>query len=135
MNIGTITVVLIPFIFVIVIEWLKNKDKRIRYELQANLYSKALENGQPIPTELFFEPKKKNNPINPLNVGIICVAIGIGLTLLFLLMSIFGTQIDNGFSTVMKVFSAMGIIPFLIGVAFVIIHFVGKKKSSVEDAK
>ena len=135
MNFFVVIVLLVPFIFVIVIEWLKNKDKRIRYELQADLYSKALENGQPIPTDLFLEPKKKNNPINPLNVGIICIAIGIGLTLLFLLMSIFGTQIENGFSTVMKVFSAMGIIPFLIGVAFVIIHFVGKKKSGVEDAE
>ena len=122
----------VPFIFVIVIEWLKRKERSRRYELQAEVYTKALESGQSIPTDAFALPKKKSNS---LSIGVICIAIGIGISLAFLLMSFFGVSLDNYFSAAMKIFSAVGIIPFLIGVAFVFIHFAEKKKSGVDDAE
>ena len=122
----------VPFIFVIVIEWLKRKERSRRYELQAEVYAKALENGQAIPKDAFIIPEKK---FNFLSFGIICIATGIGISLVLLLMSVLGASFDNEFSDVMKIFASVGIIPFLIGIAFVIIHFLEKKKSDGENAK
>ena len=115
-----------PFIFVIIIMLLQSNDKRKRHELQADLYAKALEKGQSIPADLFAEPKKKRNP---LNTGIICIAVGIGVSLFFWVVSVVASEKEA------LVASALGIIPFLIGIAFVIIHFIEKKKVAEEDAK
>ena len=121
----------LPFVFVIVIEWMKSQERRKRYDLQAELYAKALEKGQPIPMDVFVNPKKK---IKPLNIGIICIAIGIGLASFFGLMSISFAELGASVSITFRSVASMGIIPFLVGVAFLIIHFIEKKKTN-EDAK
>ena len=120
-------VIIGPFVMVILIVWFGTNAKNKRYQLQADLAAKALEKGQPIPTDLFVEPVRKRNP---LNAGIICIAVGIGIASFFWL---FFNQVagDDG----MGVLASIGIIPFLIGVAYVIIHFIEKGKVENENAK
>jgi hypothetical protein len=127
-----IGVFFVPAAMVILIVWFRSNEKRKRYELQADLYAKAIEKGQSVPTDWFTEPKKKSKA---LNTGIICIAVGIGLSLFFWLISVFFAQVDATASAVFLSFSSVGIIPFLIGVAYVIIHFIEKKKDNVENAE
>ena len=145
----------VPAALIILIVWFKSSEKRKRYELQADLYVKALEKGQPIPDGLFVEPPKPKKRF-ALNTGIICIAAGIGIVLCFRLMSVIiyssneSVPFDNSFSEAFNPLAAMalqlksrqllsfaslGIIPFLIGVAFIIIHFTEKEQVNNEDAK
>ena len=128
----TIVVLVIPFIFVIAITWLKFNEKHKRQRLQADLYAKALEQGQPIPFDAFTEPEKK---MSPLHVGLICSAAGIGVALMLWLMSVAFVQIDENASIALQSVSSVGIVPFLVGIAFFIIHFVEKKKGANENAR
>jgi len=127
----TIVVLVIPFIFVIVVTWLKMNEKHKRNQLQADLYAKALEQGQPIPTDAFTEPVKK---MNPLHVGFICTAAGIGISLMLWLMSVSFARLDEGASIVFQSFASVGIIPLLVGIAFFFIYFIEKKKGANENA-
>ncbi len=125
----------VPFIFVIIIVWLENEEKRKRYQLKADLYAKALDKGDPIPTDLFSEPKKRRNR-NPLRSGIICISVGIGISLTFWLMSFISGQIPNRENMIVfRLLSVIGIIPFLIGIAFIIIHYIEKKKDANDNAQ
>ena len=123
-----IGVFFVPVAMIILIIWIIFNARRKRYQLQAELYAKALEKGQPIPADLFaVEPQKKRNP---LNTGIICIAVGIGVALFIWLSNGAmpeGVQIGGA--------ASLGIIPFLIGVAYVIIHFIEKKQGKTENAK
>jgi len=132
----TITTLIIPFIFVIVIVWLNNDEKRKRQQLLADLYVKSIELGQPVPDNLFVEPKKAKQ-FKPLNTGILCIALGIGISLFSLLVVIFlsDSEVDESAKVFFSLVGSIGIIPFFIGIAFVIIHFLGKKKDTGEDAK
>jgi len=127
-----IGVFFVPFATVILIMWFTSKEKRSRYQLQVELAAKALEKGESIPTDLFAEPKKKRNP---LNTGIICIAVGIGLSLSIWIGSTSFSQVSEGASSFFISFTSVGIIPFLIGVAYVIIHFLEKGKAADENAK
>jgi len=117
----------VPIVMVILIVWIVSNEKRRRNQLQADLYAKALEKGQPIPdipADWFAEKKG-----NPLNTGIICIAVGIGISLFIWLSkgAIPGVELSKA--------AALGIIPFLIGVAYVLIHFIEKGKTTNGDAK
>jgi hypothetical protein len=119
---------------IILVVWFKSNERRKRYELQADLYAKALEKGQSVPADLFAELKKKRNP---LNTGIICIAVGIGISLFIWLSK---GAIPDGSGAYQAGYqigraASLGVIPFLIGVAYLIIHFVEKKKVTSEDAK
>jgi len=116
----------LPIVMVILIVWFKSNEKRKRYQLQAEVYAKALEKGQAVPDDLFAELKKKRNP---LNTGILCIATGIGVSLFIWLSK--GAVPGVEFSKA----AALGIIPFLIGVAYVLIHFIEKNQVANEDAK
>ena len=120
-----IGVFFVPAAMIILIVWFKFNARNKRYQLQTELAAKALEKGQPISADLFAEIEKKRSP---LNTGIICIAIGIGLSLFLLLVSISSGKEAIAVSTV-------GIIPFLIGVACIIIHFIEKKKVVNENAQ
>ena len=122
-----------------------NVSKRKRYELQAKMYAKAFESGQSIPINMFAPPQKKHNS---LNVGIIWIIAGIAIALAIWIMSvIMSTSISNSpqaefFEPMIELqarmilsFASLGIIPFLIGVAFIIIHFIEKKQGSNENAQ
>ena len=126
---GMISVFFVPAVTIILIIWLKSVEKKNRQQLQAELYMKAIEKGQPIPADLFAELQLKKKR-NPLNTGIICIATGIGIAL-FIWLSRgaipIGVQIGKA--------ASIGIIPFLIGVAYVIIHFIEKGKAANEDAQ
>jgi hypothetical protein len=112
-----IVVLTVPFIFVIAMVLLGMNEKHKRNLLQADLYIKSLEKGLPIPAELFAEPKQKT-----LHTGIILIAVSIGISLLFWLMD-------------MVKIASVGLPPFMVGVAHVIIYFIEKKKESGENAK
>ena len=119
-----------PFIFVILSVWFKSVETRKRDQLQAELYDKALEKGQPIPSDLFVMPSKKRNPLNS---GIICIAIGVGISLALWLISILAG--DPDIEKVFRVFATIGIVPFFVGIAFVIIHIISKKQTDCEKAQ
>jgi hypothetical protein len=135
-------VLFLPFVFIIALTWLKNVYKQKRILLQADLYRKALETGQPVPpvpTGLFAEPQDSKKKSISLNVGIICMSIGIGIALTcWLIAVIAGNMPDNDdmrMSIAFKMFSSIGIIPFLIGIGFTIIHFIEKKTGIGENAQ
>jgi len=121
----------VPFIFVILITWIKSIDRQKRNQLQADLYAKAIEKGQPLPADLLESQKKQS----PLNTGIILVGVGIGLSLFFFLMGVSFASTNQDASNSLIAVSSVGAIPFLVGVAFFIIHFIEKKKNNGEDAK
>ena len=99
------------------------------------MYAKALEKGQPIPDGLFVEPQKPQKKRYALNTGIICTAAGIGISLAFWLVSVFAAQLNEIAPAVFMSFMSVGIIPILIGIAFLIIHLIEKKKAANENAK
>ena len=132
----TFVVIITPFAFVIAIEWMKSRDRQKRCDLQAQLYNKALESGQSVPADLFVEPQKtqkKSNPFSSFNTGIICVAIGVGIAL-FAMSIIFFSEVSVQREGVifLTIIASSGIIPFLIGIAFLIIHLM-KRKSIGEN--
>ena len=143
--------IFLPLITVILVVWFKSAEKHKRYQLQAELYAKAIEQGKPVPTDLFVFPKKRRYS---LHAGLICIAAGIGIALAMWMMSVISSSLvssaDNplsgafepmisiGFqyrSRFILSFGALGIIPFLIGVAFIIIHFIEKEQGQNENAQ
>jgi len=115
----------VPAAMIILIVWFRNNARTKRYKLQASLAAKALEKGQTISPDLFAEIEKKRNP---LNTGIILIAAGIGISLFLFLIAIISGERDA-----MKGVP-VGILPFFVGVAFLIIHFIEKKQKSGENA-
>ncbi len=123
---GTLAIIgvfFIPAVAIVLIVWFSLNEKNKRNQMQADLYAKALEKGQSIPPDLFAYPKRKRNP---LNTGIICIAVGIGVALFFLLAVDDEERLRD---------AALGIIPFLIGVAYLIIHFIERKQKTNENAQ
>ncbi len=113
----------IPPVLVILIIWFLSIERRKRNKLQAELYTKALEKGQELPANFFVQPKKKKNA---LNVGIICIAVGIGISL-FIYIAADGPEKIQG--------ASLGIIPFFIGLAYLLIYFIGKKQGDAEKGQ
>ena len=132
--IAILGVFFVPAVMVILIVWFRNNAKIKRYQLQAELAAKALEKGLPIQTDLFAEVEKKRNPLNR---GIICIAVGIGVALFIWLAqgTVPGTSAAYQVGYQIGRAASLGVIPFLIGVAYVIIHFIEKGKAGNENAK
>ena len=128
-----IGVFFLPAIVVVSALWFQHKRLRVR----ADLYSKALEKGQTIPPDWFSEPlKQPKKKRNPLNTGIICMAVGVGVSLFFGIIHMDSPPVRSLDinSQLVSGGMAMGIIPFIIGVAYVIIYFIEKKKNTEEHA-
>ena len=126
---GTLAIIgvfFVPAAMIILIVWFRNNARTKRYKLQANLAAKALEKGQTISPDLFAEIEKKRHP---LNTGIILIAAGVGISLFLLLIAIISGERDAMGGV------PVGILPFLIGVAYVIIHLIEKKKAVNENAQ
>jgi len=124
-----IGVFFIPATLVILIVWFRNNARTKRYQLQADLAAKALEKGQPISADLFAEVERKHNP---LNTGIILMSAGIGISLVFVLMAFSLAKLEPlAFFGLMSA-ASVGVVPFLVGVGFLIIHFIEKKKATKE---
>ena len=118
----------VPIVMVILLVWFETNARNKRNQLQADLAKIALEKGQALPEGLFAEPPKKQR--KPLNVGIILMAAGVGIALFLWIMK--RTTLAGD---VMPAVWSVGILPFLIGVGFLIIHFIEKKKATDENAK
>ena len=129
--IALLGVFFVPATMIILIVWFRNDARKKCNQLQADLAAKALEKGQPIQANLFVEPIKKRNP---LNTGIILISAGIGISLFFWLMAISLAHIEKDAYHALMSVSSVGVVPFLIGVAYVIIHFIEKKNATNEHA-
>ncbi|MDR0815559.1 MAG: DUF6249 domain-containing protein [Bacteroidales bacterium] len=126
-----------PLVFVITIVWISTNAKNKRNQLQAELYAKAIEKGQELPANLFAPVESaKPNISKQLHTGIILIAVGVGIALFFLLTA--QTAAHTGGQDAVggaKAAAGLGVIPFLIGIAYLIIYFIGKKQAQKEDAK
>ena len=131
-TLAIIGVFFVPAALVVLIVWFKSNEKRKRYQLQADLYAKALEKGESVPADLFADFKKAHNP---LHTGIILLAAGIGISLFFVLMAVSLARIEaDAYYPLMSV-ASVGVVPFMVGVAYVIIHFIEKRKAVGANAK
>lgn len=113
-------VVLLPFFFVIllvsIIIYSSNVESRRRHEI----YLKSLELGQTLPDYFFDEPKKRQRNSSNLKKGIIMVAVGLALVVSYF--------VDGN-----KIFMIGGIIPAFIGVGYLLVHFLEKPKSTLNN--
>ncbi len=112
-------VVLIVFVFVGFIIWMKSHEKRKLIQMRADLYAKALENGEKLEEGLLEIPKKKGES---LKVGILLIFIGIGISLFMY----FNTK-EESFRA-----AANGLIPIFMGIGFLVVHYV-LKSQGIED--
>ena len=122
-SIITVLVFTVPFIFTVLIVWIKSIEKRKREQMKVELFIKTLEKGHPMPTDLFAISDKEDSP---LRTGIILTLMGIGIS--FMLWLIIGGSAGLRIAVV-------GILPLLMGIAFLIIHFVEKRKKNQPDAQ
>jgi len=117
---GIIGVFFVPFTVVILIVWFKQNAKNKQDKLRAELISKAIEHNQTIPENLF--ETKENEKNNKLEVGVILIAAGLGISLFFFL----GTNTINRNV-------GIGAIPLFIGIGFLLLHFLNKKQEKKEE--
>ena len=125
-----------PAVMIILIVWFTRNERVKRYQLQADLYVKALEKGQSVPADLFEEPEKRKENTS-LKAGIICMTTGIGIALAVWIMVLIirsFSDIPEAPLIIFTVIGSMGVIPFMIGVAFLIIHFAERKKEAIRDS-
>jgi hypothetical protein len=134
-----------PVIMIILIVWFKSRERLKRFQLQADLYLAALEKGHPPLTNWanwFIEPEKPEKKSIALKWGLICMAIGIGFAIACWVVAVTAGQNASAFpfdddiqvmAVVFKMLSSIGVIPFLIGIAFVIVHFIDKKKEEIKE--
>jgi hypothetical protein len=125
------SMIFFPCALVVLLVWLNSRERLLRYRMQADLYTKTLEKGHSVtlPDGLFAEPEKRSGS---LKTGVICITVGIAIALGFWLVSIIAAPIEGAedMSAGMRILSVIGILPFMIGVAFLIIHFFEKKRSA-----
>lgn len=115
-------IMVIPFVFVLIIILIKSVDNRKRMQMKADLYAKAIEKGVELPRDLFEIPKQKHSS---LKTGILMISIGIGISVfMFLNESRSGYEIRS---------AASGLIPFFLGVGFLVVHFVFKKQGIPDE--
>jgi len=108
----------VPFIAIVSIVWFVFNHKQKESKLRADLMTKAIEHGQTIPNNLFETKEKKS----PLKKGIIWTAVGLGISLFFLMRSILDPELSDEMGN-----TAIGIIPLFVGIGYLLIHFLDKK--------
>jgi purine-cytosine permease-like protein len=118
----------LPIIMVIIIVYFRSREQRAKHKLQAELYAKALELGKDVPADLFAQEKHKKNP---LHTGIILISVGIGITLFIGLAEVDNLDVATGFSQG----AALGVIPFFIGLGYLLIYFLDKKQASPDEQR
>lgn len=102
-----------PFIFVIIILLIVFTFKHFKTKQKNELLLKFLQAGQTIPKE-YFEPEKAKIKSN-IKTGILLTAVGIGITLTL------GVFMDYKMA-------AVGLIPLLLGIGYIVLHFIENKK-------
>lgn len=106
---------LLPFVFVVTIIVIKTKSQKEESQRRYDLYTKSLEMGQTVPEHFFDEPKKAN-PASNLKKGVLCLFIGLGVLISFLVI-----HKENAL--------ILGIIPSFIGIGYLLVHFLEKPKT------
>lgn len=122
MNEGMLFVVgimAVPFVFAIIIILIKSFDNWKRMQMKADFYTKAIEKGVELPQDLFEVPKKKHNS---LKTGIILIFVGVGISSYLFLVAQPGDELRS---------AAPGLIPFFLGVGFLIVYLYLKSKVSL----
>jgi len=117
---------IIPAVTAIIIVWLTLNAKNKRYQLKADLVAKALEKGQPIPADLFIEPKKVRSKLSSWFIG-----LAVGIVIAWLLTKGDGSGNEQNDFLALSLF----FVSLFISIAYVIIHFIEKRKASNENAK
>lgn len=114
-----VTIVLMPFLFVLLIlliqGYIRDKEAKRKYDL----YMKSLEMGQSIPEHFFDEPKKAN-PVSNLKKGILWFVVGLALLIYFLVVKDTDALI-------------VGIVPTFIGIGYLVVHLLDKPKRYYND--
>ena len=118
-GLGIVTIVLLPFLFVIVIIYLNVRQKNIESKRKYELYMKSLEMGQTIPEHFFDEPKSANKASN-LKRGIILLMVGIS----FGLFAIIKKDTD-------LIILLAAIIPTFVGIGYLLVHKLEKPKKEI----
>jgi hypothetical protein len=135
--VGIFGVFFVPFIAIVSIVWFSLSHKRKEKKLQAELISKAIEQGQTIPENL-LETKKKS----PLNRGIMWIAVGLGLQLFFIISGVSLTVASKEIaasgvveSDMSSTYGGVGfaMIPLFVGLGYLLIHFFEKKEKQEEN--
>lgn len=123
MPMGSVSIVLIcllPFLFTGIVIFLNVKAKNQESKRKYDLYTKSLEMGQTIPENFFDEPKKQTNPSSNLKKGVLWLAVGLAISLYFLIVKNYEPLI-------------VGILPAFVGVGYLLVHFLEKPKPSSND--
>ena len=118
---GIVTIVLLPFLFVIIIIYLNVRQKNIESKRKYELYMKSLEMGQTIPEHFFDEPKSANKASN-LKRGIILLMVGIS----FGLFAIIKNDTD-------LIILLAAIIPTFVGIGYLLVHKLEKPKKEIVE--
>lgn len=112
-------VIILPFVFVVILIWIQSRENSRRDRLRADMYMKAIEKGEKIPVDIFPSKKEK-----PLRTAVILIFVAIAIPLVMYL--------ENG--NIAKAISG-GIIPFFLGLGFLVIHFMEKSQSKPGNGK
>lgn len=107
-DISDISVPIMIIFIIFFIQYYRFKKKKELYLL----FTKIIESGKEIPIELLQQPKKKRSD---LRTGLIFLAIGIAISI--------------GAFVIDKDILLIGIIPLFLGIAFIVFHFLNKKKN------
>ncbi|MDG2522385.1 DUF6249 domain-containing protein [Caulobacter segnis] len=122
-----ILIPLAPFIMVVAIviipKWLKSRERR---EMQATIRA-AIDKGQELPPELIdamskdVKPRKVSSAASDIRTGIILISVGAGI-------AAFGWMVGYEESDAVYPLMGIGLIPGLIGVAYVVLSFFNPNK-------
>lgn len=118
---GIVTIVLLPFLFVIIIIYLNVRQKNIESKRKYELYMKSLEMGQTIPEHFFDEPKSASKTSN-LKRGIILLMVGIS----FGLFAFIKKDTD-------LIILLAAIIPTFVGIGYLLVHKLEKPKKEIAE--
>ena len=116
---GIVMIVLIPFLFIILIVLVTNKQRNKESQRKYDLYTKSLEMGQNIPEHFFEEPKKIDHVSN-LQKGILWLAVGLAVLIYFIV-------IRKDLALI------LGIVPTFVGIGYLLVHFLDKPKKTDEQ--
>lgn len=120
-GLGIVTIVLLPFLFVIAIIYLNVRQKNIESKRKYELYMKSLEMGQTIPEHFFDEPKSVSKTSN-LKRGIILLMVGISFGLFALIKK------DTDLIILLA-----AIIPTFVGIGYLLVHKLEKPKKEIAE--
>jgi hypothetical protein len=118
-GLGIVTIVLLPFLFVIAIIFLNVRQKIVESKRKYDLYMKSLEMGQTIPEHFFDEPKNVSKPSN-LKRGIILLMVGISFGLFAFIKR------DTDLFILLAT-----IIPTFVGIGYLLVHKLEKPAKEI----